>query len=313
MLRKCRFFAVSLSLILLLSSCASSSKTSVTTNAASETGAEDKGYYDGATSTDQSPAEDGSAVIVNPGSISDAQKIIYTVSISLEAEDAAKAIDAIGAEAESIGGYVSGSSYTKSDNTAYGTITLRIPPEKLESFTANLGTYGSVLSSNMGSQDVTAEYTDLESRLKNAQAQEVQLLAIMQQAVKIEDILAVRKELNSVQEEIEVIKGQLRYYDNLVGYSTVTISVTQPTPEPESPEIDENAGLLARWSSSYIWKNIQKGFNNSVNFLVNAGGFMAIALSYILIPAAIVAAIVMVIVFGARWNRRRIASQKKEK
>jgi hypothetical protein len=95
-----------------------------------------------------------------------------------------------------------------------------------------------------------------------------QMLTIMTQAVKMEDILNVRAQLDSIQEEIEVLKGQLRYYDNLVGYSTVTIRITEPTPAPVSPEEDPNSGLLARWSSGYIWQNVVKGFSNSISFVV---------------------------------------------
>jgi hypothetical protein len=261
-----------------------------------------------------SAAGNGTSAVIDPGSVQTSdKKIIYTVDMSIEAEDAAAAINQISTETVAAGGYVSDSNYSKSGDIASGYITVRIPPEKLKEFTAKIGTFGTVQSSNMGSQDVTADYVDLESRLTNAKAQEAQMLTIMTQAVKMEDILNVRAQLDSIQEEIEVLKGQLRYYDNLVGYSTVTIRITEPTPAPVSPEEDPNSGLLARWSSGYIWQNVVKGFSNSISFVVNVAGFFVILLSYILLPGLIITAVVMLIVFLVKRAGRRKARAKQTK
>lgn len=309
MMKKIRFLAITLSLIFILSGCASSSK--------SETAND----YDGGAAPSMTTAaaaapekdaapendiQDGDAVIIDPGNIADSgKKIIYTVSISMEAEDANKAISELGLKAAALGGYVSDSSYNKYENSASGTITVRIPPDKLKEFTEQVGKVGEVLSSSMGSQDVTADYVDVQSRLTNALAQEAQLLEIMAKAVKIEDILNVRRELDTVQSEIESLKGQIRLMDNLVGYSTVMISITQPTPPPTSPDPDANSGLLARWSFDYIWNSVQKGFSNSLSFTVNAIGVIFIAISYLIIPAIIVGAIIIVIIVVVKRHSKK--------
>lgn len=307
MLKKLRFLAISLSLIFILSGCSSAS-TSSTTNAGAKA---DEGVAETASTTAASAAPNGDAVILDPGNVADSgKKIIYTVNMALEAENASKAITDIGNKAAELGGYVSDSSYNQYEDSAQGSITVRIPPDKLKEFTEHVGTVGDVLSSSMGSQDVTAQYVDVQSRLTNAQAQEAQLLAIMAQAVKIDDILNVRLQLDSVQMQIEEYKGQLRLMDNQVGYSTVTISITQPTPPPATPEVDKNSGLLARWSFGYIWQNIQKGFSNSVSFTVNALGVIFIAISYMIIPIIIIGIGVVVIVICVKRSKKKKNQRK---
>jgi len=316
MLKKLRFLAISISLILFLSGCASASKTaSATTYAAAQTdtyaGAKADEGGGTASTTAASAAPNGDAVILDPGNVADSgKKIIYTVNMALEAENASKAITDIGNKAAELGGYVSDSSYNQYEASAQGSITVRIPPDKLKEFTEHVGTIGDVLSSSMGSQDVTAQYVDVQSRLTNAQAQEAQLLAIMAQAVKIEDILNVRQQLDSVQMQIEEYKGQLRLMDNQVGYSTVTISITQPTPPPVTPVADKNSGLLARWSFDYIWQNVQKGFSNSMSFTVNALGVLFIAISYMIIPIIIIGIVVVVIVICVKRSKKKKNQRK---
>ena len=315
MLKKIRLLAISLSLILILSGCASSMTASTTAAAAATTnaGAKSDEAMPQASTTAGSASSDagGDAVIIDPGNVADSgKKIIYTVNMTIEAADARKAINDISSTAAQMGGYVSDSSYDKNEESVTGTITVRIPPDKLKEFTEHVGTVGEVKSSSMGSQDVTAAYTDISSRLTNAEAQEAQLLAIMAKAVKIEDILSVRAELNTVQQEIEELKGQIRLMDNQVGYSTVSIYVTQTPSAPVSPEAEKNSGLLARWSFDYIWQSVQKGFSNSVSFTVNALGVIFIALSYLLIPAVVIGIAVIIIVVLVKRSKKKKGQKK---
>ncbi len=239
------------------------------------------------------------------------KKIIYTASISIEVDDATETIKDISAAATELGGYISDSTFNRNDdNVASGTITIRIEPDQYSEFTAKIGTMGEILDSSLTSQDVTYNYVDIESRLANAEAQEKQLLAIMDKATLIEDILKVRTELNIVQQEIEQYKGQLRYLDNMVDYSTVTIRVTEKY-VPKAPEVKENEGVIARWSSSYVWKSIVKGFNNSVAFIANFFGGLLIFLSYVLIPVLIIGTIVFILLMIRKKIRKIRGKDKK--
>ncbi len=260
--------------------------------------------YDGIADEDNADRKDSFAPDVNPGNPEGSgKKMIYTAYISIEVSNVTDAMDVITSAASELGGFVSGSEY-RNDSRVSGSITVRIPPDKLGELSNQIDGLGKILSNNLSSQDVTLQYVDLDSRLKNAEAQEKQLLTILEKASEITDILAVRTELGIIQQEIEVYKGQLRYLDNMVDFSTVTVSLTEIY-IPESPEADADKGLLARWGMDYIGANIAKGFKNSLTFIVNAFGFILILLSYLLVPLLIVGTIIFVIVFIAKKMNKR--------
>ena len=111
-----------------------------------------------------------------------------------------------------------------------GSVVLRVPPENLDDLIlelrTNLGKNGELKNQRIGSQDITKQYTDLESRLKAARAMEERLLQIIKSGKgEIKDLLAVEKELGTWRTRIEEIEGELRYYANQVALSTLTITL----------------------------------------------------------------------------------------
>lgn len=303
-------------LTLMLGACSASETRSTSAAAAADNyamGANPEVQMDeGVAVVEESPSKATSSdAPIDPGDISKlGLKIIYTVNLAMEVENAKDTVEKITTEASKVGGYVSDSTFRQEDQYNVATVTVRIPPESLADFTEMLGESGEIKSSNMTSEDVSDQYVDLESRLKNAEAQEEQLLLIMDQAVKIEDILSVRSELNLVQQEIEMLKGQLRYLDNLVGFSTVTITITEPVPTPETPEADPNSGLMPVWSLEFIGSNMQKAFNNSLAVTSMIFGAILMILSFIIVPVLILAAIIVPIVLLVRARRKKKAAKK---
>jgi hypothetical protein len=105
---------------------------------------------------------------------------------------------------------------------------IRVPAEKLDAALSSIKneTTQPIISENQSSQDVTADYTDLNSRLVNLQAAEAQLQEIMASATKTQDVLSVYSQLVSVREQIEVIKGQMQYYEKSASLSSISIQLT---------------------------------------------------------------------------------------
>lgn len=113
-----------------------------------------------------------------------------------------------------------------------GSIVVRVPPEQLDALVMGLrkeiGKAGELKGQRIGSQDVTKQYTDLESRLKAARTMEERLLKIIQEGKGvIKDLLQAEKELGVWRTRIEEMEGELRYYANQVSLSTLTINVTE--------------------------------------------------------------------------------------
>jgi hypothetical protein len=130
--------------------------------------------------------------------------------------------------AQTMGGFVVSSNLyqtTTSDGTPVpeGSIVIRVPADKLEQALKQIkADVVEVQNETRSGQDVTQEYVDLKSRLKNLEAAEAQLTKIMEEAKKTEDVLNVFNQLVATREQIELIKGQMQYYEQSAAYSAIT-------------------------------------------------------------------------------------------
>jgi hypothetical protein len=107
-----------------------------------------------------------------------------------------------------------------------GTLTLRVPPERLDTLVLTLRGIGDLKSQKISAEDVTKHYTDLDSQLRAARAMEERLLGIIKSGNgQIKDLLAAEKELGVWREKIEAIEGEKRYLDNQVSLSTLVVSL----------------------------------------------------------------------------------------
>lgn len=167
-------------------------------------------------------------------------KIIKTANIQLEVNkgEFEKKFFEIATLAEANNGFVSNSqSYSDSEGKlTSGMITIRVEQKNFDAVINKIKQLGTVKSVQLGGTDVTQEYVDLQSRLKNLQAQEQVLLELMKKSVKVTDSIEVQRELSNVQGEIEVIKGRMNYLDNMVSFSTIDISLAEPQAITESTE-----------------------------------------------------------------------------
>ncbi len=111
-----------------------------------------------------------------------------------------------------------------------GCVVLRLPPEKLDKFLLDLrqelGKAGELKSQRIGSQDVTKQYTDVESRLRGARAMEERFLEIIKTGKgEIKDLIVAENALGVWRTKIEEMEGEIRFYNNQVGLSTLTITL----------------------------------------------------------------------------------------
>ena len=200
--------------------------------------------------------------------------------------------------AEQSGGFVSDSqSYSDTEgNLTSGYITLRVPSNKFNSALSKIKEMGTLKSSSTSGQDITQEYTDLESRLRNYEAQEKILLELMKKSTKVSDSIEVQRELSNVQGEIEVIKGRMNYLDDMVSFSTINVNFHEPDP----------VKTAAGWGFVEALKRGLRGAVTAFNWIV----MVLIATIPLWILLGIVGLIVWQII-KARKRRRAIKEQKK--
>jgi hypothetical protein len=162
--------------------------------------------------------------------------VIRNANLSLVVQDPADAIVKFTQMAEGMNGYVVTSNIYQ---TSYGTdasgrarminqanISLRVPSERLDDALAQIKAGASeVRSETVTGQDVTEEYTDLQSQLRNLESAESQLREIMQNAQKTQDVLQVFEQLKQVQQQIEVTKGRINYLEGSAKMSEINLDL----------------------------------------------------------------------------------------
>ena len=113
-------------------------------------------------------------------------------------------------------------------------VVVRIPAEKLDEFMNTIKDAAvEVQSENVSGTDVTSQYIDLESQLKNLQSAEAQLQEIMKGATTTEDVLNVYNQLTSIRGQIESIKGQMKYFEESAALSSLSVRlIAEETVQP---------------------------------------------------------------------------------
>jgi PKD repeat protein len=154
--------------------------------------------------------------------------VVRTGNMQLVVSDVSQALDNIVNIARDNGGYVVTSQKWKEGERNLGTISIRVLAENYDKSVAALRTLAmSVISESTSSQDVTQEYVDLDSRVKNLEATETQLLKIMGTATKTEDILSIQRELTNVRGQIEQTKGRMQYLQRTSSTSLIDIKLNE--------------------------------------------------------------------------------------
>ena len=158
--------------------------------------------------------------------------VIQNADLSIVVADPEAKMDEIGKMAESMGGYVVTKNvfqtYTENNiKVPEGNITVRVPAEKLEEALDKIKADAvEVENESRSGQDVTAEYVDLQSRLKTHEQAAEQLSEILEQKTESAEVIEVFNQLVYHREQIEIIKGQMKYYEEAAALSAVSVRIT---------------------------------------------------------------------------------------
>ncbi|MGQ9828392.1 MAG: DUF4349 domain-containing protein [Roseiflexus sp.] len=215
--------------------------------------------------------------------------IIKNASVELEVSSVAEAEASIRQKAEQLGGFVVSVQTYGSGDTMMSTIVIRVPAMRFEEALSGIeGLAKKVLSRNVSGDDVTEEYVDLESQLRNLEATQKRLLELLARAEKVEDALQVNQALTDIQGQIEQIKGRMQYLERSAAMSTITAAL-RPVPPP--PSIIEEDG----WQPINVARESLRGLIEFGQELVN-----------LLIVLGIWAPVWLPVVLFGRWGWRKI-------
>jgi len=154
--------------------------------------------------------------------------VIRTASLTLVVEDVPTALSRITDLAAVRGGFVVNSNVQEDQNRLYGNISFRVDAKQFNDTIQALRNMAvDVKSESTTGEDVTGQYTDLNSRLRNLEASEAQLLDLMKRAGTVPDILEVQRELTNTRGQIEQIKGQMQYLEQSSSLALINASLEQ--------------------------------------------------------------------------------------
>ncbi|MBI5135534.1 DUF4349 domain-containing protein [Candidatus Uhrbacteria bacterium] len=215
--------------------------------------------------------------------------IIRTGSMSLVVKDVPLVMDEVRVYVEGQSGFLVSGSLNSASANPTASMTVRIPVEKYgQTYEWVKGKAVKIASETSSGQDVTEEYVDLESQLRNLRASEQQFLEIMKRSGKISEVLEVQRELERVRGEIERVLGRQKYLSQSAHLATLTVYMS--TEESQLPIVDPQK----RWEPLAVMKA-------ALRSLKDVGQNAANAIIWIVV-FAVVWIPVLIVVF---WWRRR--------
>ena len=236
-------------------------------------------------------------------SLKDSRKIIETIYYSVQTKNFDDLVSKLEAQASQVGGYieqsdVSGNKYD--DITArYASYTFKIPSDKVDEFTNVVSENSTITNRTVNTEDVTLEYVDVESRIKALNTEKASLEELLKTATSTAEIIEIRDMLTDVIYEIESYESQLRTFDSLIDYTTITI------------DIDE-VEYVSVVSEQTVWQrigsNLSDNFRNLWNFLVEVFVALVSGLPYFIFIGIIVAIIVVIIKLTAKKRKQKRAN-----
>lgn len=188
----------------------------------------------GRTDNDEQTSASGEVAMLNYQS-SSMRMVIKDAELELLVENTNHAIDQVTQLAADYGGYLLSSSSWFDGEFMYATIRMAVPSQDFETALTNLRHFGvKVVKETSSGQDVSAEYTDLQSRLTNLEATAARVREFLNEAKTVEESLKVNQQLSDLEVQIEQIKGQMNYYEGRTAFSTITVNLVpqRPTPTP---------------------------------------------------------------------------------
>ncbi|MDQ3945714.1 MAG: DUF4349 domain-containing protein, partial [Actinomycetota bacterium] len=126
------------------------------------------------------------------------------------------------------------------------TLVIKVPSDRFDTVLESLRKLGEVRTDSVAGEDVSAEYVDLEARLKHWRAQEAVFLELMAKAKTIPETISIQQQLSVIQEQIEQHEGRRRYLDSQTAYSTVRLSILETGAVASGPG-DGRTTLARAW------------------------------------------------------------------
>ena len=219
------------------------------------------------------------------------RKLIKNVNMKVETQEYDKLMANLEARVKELGGYIqnlesyngSNYEYSYSKSKRYANAVIRIPQQKLDEFVGSVSDMANVVNRSESVEDVTLKYVDMQSHKESLQVEQQRLLALLEKAEILEDIITLENRLTNVRYQIESMESQLRTFDDMVDYSTVSLRVDEVVVYTKVEEEEETP-----------WQRMTNGFMESLISVKD--GFVEFGIWFVVnIPYLVIWAIVITI------------------
>jgi hypothetical protein len=245
----------------ILASCSAAQKAEAPADAApaapvpAETAAHGAGEYEaeaygGAAEGAQPAGEGGLGGLPNIVMPDTEQKLVYSASIQLDTKNYGSDYEAVKQALAGVGGYIE-NEYTYTNSTDYGSarfsdMTLRVPVDSYNAFLDMVSGIGTVREKQVGAEDISDQYYDTDSRIEILEQRKERLMGHLEDAVKMEDIITLENELDTVLSDLDSLKGSKRGMDKRVDFAQVYLTLN----EVVTAEGKRSARRATRWASA---------------------------------------------------------------
>ena len=230
------------------------------------------------------------------------RSVIFTASITVRTEDIGKAVGAVRQVAADAGGLVYDEQVdltpkeTGKPGNASATVTLKVPPAKLDAVLDAVGKVGTEVSRSKNSDDVTSKVVDVNARIQAAQASISRLTELLSHAGNVSDLLAVENQLSSRDAQLESLQQQQKTLQAQTSQATITAHLEATPPVVLAAHAAKAPGFLRGLVGGW------HAFVTTVSVLLTALGAV--------LPFVIVVGVVAIVTVLIRLIRRRLRTRR---
>ncbi len=266
-----------------------------------------EGYFDGGMNYEEFgiyEEDTALASVTDTSSISQPplanRKLIRNVSMDVETDAFDRLLEDIQKKVTELSGYTEQSDISGNRSqyqSRYAWLTVRIPCDKLDQFIDIVENTGNVTRKSESVQDITLQYSDLESRKKTLTMEQERIWALLEKADTLEAVIALEERLSEIRYELESMESQLKLFDNQVDYSRVDISVNEVLPANFTPTAPETVG-------ERIKKGLSRNMDNMGEFVTDLFVGLIIFIP-VWIPFGVIAALFILLLNRFRKKHRK--------
>ncbi|MEW5956898.1 MAG: DUF4349 domain-containing protein [Chloroflexota bacterium] len=234
--------------------------------------------------------------------------IIKNAEVELRVENTDTAINRSLGIVTDYGGYVISNRTWFQGELKYATLTIGVPAENFEEMLRRLKDLAiSVTNETASGQDVTDEFVDLESRLRNLEATAARIRNFLDQAQTVEESLTVSAQLSAIEAEIEQVKGRMAYLRDRAAFSTITLQISPQPPQPEPTPAPTPTPTPEPWSVSRTFNDATGVTSRTAASLFQVAVDLAIWLVVVILPFTLP---LVGLIWAGIWLVRRLGASE---